>query len=232
MWNGRKKAVTFSYDDGVIFDRKLVEIFNRYGMKCTFNLNSGLMSGASTWDFMGTEVRRMNCSGLPELYRGHEIAVHCLTHADLTKYDDETIINEIMTDKDNLERMFDCKIEGMAYPYGTFNDHIAEIIRKCGLNYARTTMTTEGAAVPSDLLRLKASCHHRDEKTLEYVKSFIEFDASESDEPLMLYIWGHSYEFEGNGNWELIEEICSMLSGRDDIFYGTNSEVLRPFYGK
>lgn len=42
MWNGKKKAVTFSYDDGIVYDKHLVEILNKYGLKCTFNLNSGV----------------------------------------------------------------------------------------------------------------------------------------------------------------------------------------------
>ena len=49
MWNGKNKAVTFSYDDGTEHDIRLVEIFNRYGMKCTFNLNSGLMNEDGGW---------------------------------------------------------------------------------------------------------------------------------------------------------------------------------------
>ena len=44
MWNGKKKAVTFSYDDGVTQDRRLVEMMNTYGVKGTFNLNSGIQS--------------------------------------------------------------------------------------------------------------------------------------------------------------------------------------------
>jgi peptidoglycan/xylan/chitin deacetylase (PgdA/CDA1 family) len=39
-WNGKKKALTFSYDDGVLQDIRLIELFNKYGMKATFNLNS------------------------------------------------------------------------------------------------------------------------------------------------------------------------------------------------
>ncbi len=230
MWNGRKKAVTFSYDDGIVFDRKLVEILNRYGMKCTFNINSGIMTGAHRFVYRDTEVARLNSFGLRELYSGHEIAVHTLTHPDLTKFDDETVRNEILMDKANLERMFDCKIEGMAYPYGTFDDRIVSIVKECGIKYSRTTLVTDGPAVPSDLLRLKASFHHRDESLMECARRFAELKLSDDDEPQMLYIWGHSYEFEGDGNWELMEEICSTLAGRDDIFYGTNSEVLRPFY--
>lgn len=42
--DGKKKALTFSYDDGQIHDRRLVEILNRYGMKGTFHLNSGKLA--------------------------------------------------------------------------------------------------------------------------------------------------------------------------------------------
>ena len=43
MWNGKLKAVTFSYDDGVTQDIRLIEIFNKYNLKATFNLNSELL---------------------------------------------------------------------------------------------------------------------------------------------------------------------------------------------
>lgn len=46
MWNGKKKAVTFSYDDGVEQDRRLIALFNKYGMKATFNQNSGIQTRA------------------------------------------------------------------------------------------------------------------------------------------------------------------------------------------
>lgn len=45
MWNGKKKAITFSFDDGGTQDFRLVQIFNKYGLKATFNLNSGLLGG-------------------------------------------------------------------------------------------------------------------------------------------------------------------------------------------
>ena len=40
---GKHKVLTMSYDDGKIFDRKLIEIFNKYGIKGTFHLNTGIM---------------------------------------------------------------------------------------------------------------------------------------------------------------------------------------------
>lgn len=229
MWDGKKKAVTFSYDDGVVYDRRLVGIFNKYGLKCTFNLNSGIMTGASHWNDSGVEIHRMNAAGLPELYKGHEIAVHCLTHAVLTDCDDETLYNEVMLDKENLERMFGCRIEGMAYPYGAYNEHVAEMLGKCGFRYARTVCSTDKAAAPSNLLTYFPTAHHSSEKLPAIIDEFLN---SDSEEPQLLYIWGHSYEFEVNKNWDYIEKLCSTVAGRDDIFYGTNSEVLSPFYGK
>ena len=94
-WNGKNKAVTFSYDDGVEEDKRLVELLNRYGLKATFNLNSGIQTGASFWESNGIVIRRMNIKGLKELYKGHEIAVHTLTHANLEMCSEETIYNEI-----------------------------------------------------------------------------------------------------------------------------------------
>ena len=69
---------------------------------------------------------------------GHEIAAHTLTHQDLTKLDKDTVYNEVYLDKQNLERMFDCQITGMAYPYGTYNDEVVQILKKCKIQYARS----------------------------------------------------------------------------------------------
>lgn len=48
-----QKALTFSYDDGNVQDKKLLDILNRYGMKCTFNVNTGLDFDHGTWGVPG-----------------------------------------------------------------------------------------------------------------------------------------------------------------------------------
>lgn len=53
MWNGKKKAVTFSYDDGVVQDIRFVELLNKYELKCTFNLNSGIMNKSGEFEIKG-----------------------------------------------------------------------------------------------------------------------------------------------------------------------------------
>ncbi len=94
MWNGKKKAVTFSYDDGVEQDRRLIALFNKYGMKATFNQNSGIQTRADTFTQGNIVVHRMNQKDMRELYKGHEIASHTLTHANLKGLDEETVYND------------------------------------------------------------------------------------------------------------------------------------------
>jgi len=42
----------------------------------------------------------------------------------------------------------------------------------------------------------------------------------------LMYVWGHSYEFEDRDNWNVIEEFCEYMGGRDDIWYATNIEII------
>lgn len=223
MWNEKKKAVTFSYDDGVTQDKRLTELFNYYRVKCTFNLNSGLQSYASSWDNNGLTIHRMNALELPELYNGHEIAVHCLTHANLIECDVDTIYNEVYMDKQNLERIFGRSMNGMAYPFGTYNDAIAEVLKRCGIRYSRTVESSKDFAIPQDLLRLKPTCHHDDTDVMTLIDDFLNL---ESEAPQLFYIWGHSYEFDINNNWNRMEKILDKLAGKEEIFYGTNAQTL------
>jgi hypothetical protein len=43
--------------------------------------------------------------------------------------------------------------------------------------------------------------------------------------PQLYYLWGHTYEFEGNDNWEVFEQIAQRISGKEDIWYATNIEI-------
>ncbi len=218
-----KKAVTFSYDDGNEQDIRLVEILNRYGMKCTFNLNSGLSSENGSWKYKDAWVHRLHLPDCTELYRGHEIAVHGSRHLCLTELSREEIHAEILEDKMELTRIFGTAPLGMAYAYGAYNQTALEEIGAAGLFYARTTHSTHCFDVQENLLEFAATCHHDDEELFQLAERFL---AEKSDAPQIFYIWGHSYEFDGNHNWDRIERLCEMLAGKADIFYGTNAEVL------
>ncbi len=228
MWNGKKKAVTFSFDDGVTQDIRLVEILNKYGLKCTFNINSALfgMPNKLVRDWGTVSHNRIQASQIKDVYQGHEIAVHTLTHPTLVGLDEETIVWQVDKDRQILEEVCGYPIVGMAYPNGPNDDRVAKIIAdNTPIRYARTTENTHSFKVQKEnLLRYNPTVYYIEECFEEIVDKFL---ASEADEDQLLYIWGHSYEMDAKLiSWEKFEEICKKLAFRDDIFYGTNKEVL------
>ncbi len=226
MWNGKKKAVTFSFDDGVTQDIRLVEILNKYGLKCTFNINSGLLGLPNRLERLKVNHTKIKASEVKDLYAGHEVAVHSLTHPTLVGLDEETIIRQVEEDRKALEELCGYPIVGMAYPNGPNDDFVAGVIQNNSpIKYSRTTTATHSFKVQKEnLLRYNPTVHYIEDCLEELVDKFL---ASESEEEQLLYIWGHSYEMDaGLITWEKFEEICQKLANRDDIFYGTNKEVL------
>ena len=53
-----------------------------------------------------------------------------------------------------------------------------------------------------------------------------EFISLKPNEDKIFYIWGHAYEFDLYDAWDKFEDILKKLSGHEDIFYGTNKEIL------
>lgn len=231
MFNGKMKALTFSYDDGVTQDKRLIKIFNKYGLKCTFNLNSELLGKPGELNIAGKKVahNKVDPSEVRELYKGHEVAVHTLTHPLLPKIEDDAeIIRQVEQDRLNLSELCGYEVVGMAYPCGgqNYDDRVAEIIRKnTGVKYCRTIGSTKSFEPQTDLYKFGPTIHHMAgiDKLTEMGKEFLEMKA---ETPQIFYIWGHSYEFDLVENWEEFEEFCKLMSGHDDIFYGTNKEVL------
>lgn len=222
------KAVTFSYDDGVESDRKLVEIFNRYNVKCTFNLNSGKMMHDDVWTYKEKfDVHRLDkTEKLKELYKGHEIAVHGTHHLWPSKLDNTGLDEEFLQDKKNLSEFFECDIKGMAYAFGDYNDNVVNYLKSIGIKYGRTTYSNNSFDVQDDLLRFRPTCHHNSENLMELCEKFI---SSESDKPQIFYIWGHAYEFDTDENFDVMEKLCRELTKHDDIYFGTNTEVFEYF---
>lgn len=226
---GKKKAVTFSYDDGVIYDERLIEMFDYYGLKGTFNLNSELYGKDDYIEREGIwfHHKRWEREKAVTIYQNHEVAVHTLTHQNLTKAEDAEIIRQVTEDKKNLQQLFGQQVRGMAYPGGgvNCNEHVAEVLRQnTPIAYARTTISSYNFEMPDDLLLWKPSIYHIMEPgMMELGRRFIEL---ETDEPALFSIWGHSYEFHFRDAWDEMESFCKLIAGHDDIFYGTNAEVL------
>lgn len=210
---GRRKALTMSYDDGQIHDRRLVKIFNKYKIKGTFHISSQKLGQPSF----------VNKEEIKELYKGHEVSVHSSTHPSLLTVPIEAVVREISDDKKTLEALVGYPVRGMSYPYGLYNQKIVDFLPMTGMTYARTVFSNNSFILKEDFMTWHPTCHHRD----NVVDKAREFLLYEKDFILQLmYVWGHSYEFDRNNNWEVIEEFCQLMSSNKDIWYATNIEIV------
>ena len=207
---GKTRALTMSYDDGRTHDRRLIEIFNKHGIKGTFHLNSGKFGrdGYVTADEVAS------------LYAGHEVSVHTLTHPFLELTSTEELIYEVMEDRRNLEALVGYPVRGMSYPFGTYNQKVIDQLRALGIVYSRTTKATNGYITPDDFLTWHPTCHHKHD-----IMAKLDGFRKRRWPGQLLYIWGHSYEFADNDNWEIIEEFCAAAGGDEKTWYATNIEI-------
>lgn len=228
--NGKAKAVTFSYDDGVPQDKQLAELFDRYGMKATFNFNCEYMRKTN---FTKEEINEYFLS------KGHEIAVHGANHRANGNVRVIEGIRDVLDCRLELEEKCNRIIRGMAYPdtgitqmgnFGSY-DQIKHYLTELDIVYSRTLGgDNDSFMLPQDFYAWMPSAHHNNPEIMEYIEKFLNIDISAKvyhakRVPRLLYIWGHSYEFDMKDNWDHIEEICQKLADNPEIWYATNIEI-------
>ena len=225
---GLAKALTFSYDDGVMEDHRLINIMKRYGLRGTFNISSALYREEGYYTENSKKTgRHMSVEKATALYGqdGIEPALHALTHPFLNYLSSPQIAYEIAKDRENLEKQFGQLVRGMAYPNNSYNDDVIRVLEDCGIVYARTTDSTHSFDIPTNWLRLDPTCHHNDPSLPELTKKFLTEAPKYYRQPWLFYVWGHAYEFANDNNWEMIEAFAKEVSGKDDIWYATNIEI-------
>ena len=230
---GKPKAVTFSYDDAVRYDIQMLAIMNKYGIKCTLNVNNFVLDEQKRGSKLTPDEIREHI-----IDKGHELALHCATHKAPGRLSAIDGIHEVLDNRLALEKEFGMIIRGMAYPDcamepisepNTYN-RIQGYLGELGIVYARNcTGDNDRFALPDNWLNWLPTAHHNNPKIMEYIDKFLNIDVNSqyiaSRTPKLFYMWGHSFEFECRKNWDHLENLCQKLSGHDDIWYATNIEI-------
>lgn len=217
LWPGAvAHALTMSYDDGAKQDIRLSGIFDKYGIRATFHMNSN-------YDMYEGDGPKLNRSQIADIARRHELSLHMHTHTFPTHIPLANVADEIIENKRALEPLAGYPLRGLSYPYGDFNAEVIALLKALGVEYSRTTVSTGKFDLPEDFLAWHPTCHHNGVGAL-----WDEFIANRysSAKPLLFYMWGHSFEFDRDGNWDMIEEFCEKAGGRDDVWYATNIEIV------
>lgn len=223
---GKRKALTFSYDDGTIYDKKLVSLLKKYDMKATFNLNSGLLGQKEHRMINGidTDFSQLEPGEVKTVYADQEVASHTVNHSSIVGLSQNMGAAEVLKNKQKLEELTGRPVRGFAYPYGSYNELAEEILSACGIEYARTADSSNDFDIPQDFLEWHPTCHHDAPELLKLAEKFCNDD---SLQPQLFCIWGRSYEFAQKDNWQVLEEFMKYVSDyREKIWFATSIEIV------
>lgn len=230
---GKTKALTLSYDDGIRADIKLSDIITKFGLKCTFNINTNCFGKTENKNkLQPKEIKEYM------LDRGHEVAVHGECHIAPGNAAPVRAIADVLNCRVTLENEFGAIIRGMAYPDSGIRrlendnnyENIRSYLKNLGIVYSRTLGGDNNSfLMPTDWYQWMPTAHHNNSNLLKWAEEFVSLDVKEQfitrQHPRLFYLWGHSYEFDNNDNWDIIERFAEAVAGKDDIWYATNIEI-------
>lgn len=199
------KYFLLSFDDGTVYDRRFVELLNRYGMKCTFNLNSGLED--IVWYYEDRyPIHRQRLAETVEQYRGHEIASHSAHHHWLNTLTPPQLSREVGEDCAALKELFGVKEIGFGVPFTACGEREIKIIRKF-VRYIRLSEMSGNFALPADPYHIPIHGLYNDADIREKIARF-----AENELPQSLFVMaGHSYEFEVLDHWGYMEALLQYI---------------------
>ena len=222
---GKKKAFTISYDDNVTQDERLIDLMERYGIKGTFNIIPGWFAKeGSVFPPEETYINVTEKKAL-DLYKNEwvEVANHGFNHTKMTTLPGPLLIDDILKCREKLETMYHSVITGFAYPYGWYDHSLMHLLEEAGISYARTVCSTCEFQLPDNWMELNPTCHHDEPRLSELADRFLNDNVSE--QPYMFYVWGHTFEFDRNDNWDVIETLFEKIAGKEEVWYATNGEI-------
>ena len=218
---GKTHAVTLSYDDGVIYDERLVGMLRESGMKGTFYLNSGGFAPEE-----GTSNTRMTREQCLRVYDPAvcEIAMHTVHHTQLNAVPGSVAAAEVLLDRIALEKIFDRPVHGLGYPVSQYPDALFPMFRQLGVFYARGGDATKEFELPDNFMKWMPTCRHASPDLPDVCDAFLAKQICYTG-PFVFMLMGHSYEFENSGNWYVMENFLKKMRGHDFIWYATCLEI-------
>ena len=212
------KIFVFSFDDGTVHDIRMIEILNKYGLRGTFNLNSGL--NKFIWYNKDVPIYRIDLNEFKHIYNGHEVASHTLTHPHMTEIPDDRIVYEVCEDIKNLREIFNRDIKSFAFPFHDYSEREINIIKNnVNLTNIRLSVLDESFAFPKDCYHIPITSM-RLNRAIELFKEFKKLKEG------LFICAGHSYDFYMNNSFDEFEEFVKELSNCKDIKVMTMQEMV------
>ena len=237
-----KSIVTTSWDDGDRTDLKLAELLRTRDIQGTFYIPIKPYRPSS-----------LNHAQWRELVsEGFEIGAHGVSHKLLWKLSPEAVSEEVSPCKPFLEDIVGSEVGMFAYPCGRYDANVVRVLKKAGYRGARTVrmLSTQSKFDPFEMpttvqifphppfTYLKNVARGRDLDGLRVylaqrarLDNWVELGKRLFDSVLqnggIWHLYGHSWEIEELGLWSALENLLDYVSGRRDVTYLPNRDLVR-----
>jgi len=234
----KRVVVTTSWDDGHVLDVRVAELLSKYGVAGTFYV--------APYNSERTKEECLSEDDVRKLSKSFEIGAHTMVHKRLSTLTQDEARREIITSKEYLEQVLQKPVTSFCYPMGDYKSEHVSIVKEAGYACARTVHRFALRVREEERFEMPTSVHTYDHwsdvwGTLVFVRfnvvrffrlyrkwdvlAMAMFDQV-CETGGVFHLWGHSFELEEHGDWERFEKVLKYVSGRDDVSYVTNSEVL------
>tara|TARA_B100001167_G_scaffold190808_1_gene158578 strand:+ start:1794 stop:2519 length:726 start_codon:yes stop_codon:yes gene_type:complete len=218
----KKTIITTSWDDGHPLDLKLGKLLKENSIKGTF------YTPITNW-----ANESLNLDEIEKLSNDFEIGGHTYNHAILTLIPEQRMNLELLDSKTILEKKTNREIISFCYPLGQYNDNIKKHVKDAGYLGARTSKIFKTSY--SDSFEFHPTIHTTNRNFLSKGKGVLENIGHSSSlvfkgkifkhwseiakESLkhvlenggIWHLWGHSWEIEQNGDWEILADILNFV---------------------
>jgi peptidoglycan/xylan/chitin deacetylase (PgdA/CDA1 family) len=160
---GGKTVVSLTFDDGWADQSDALPIFDKYGMRGTFYVNSSTVGDSIHLSW--TQLTAMAGAG-------HEIAGHGLTHANLKNLKGLPLLHQICDDRVALFS-HGFQVSSFAYPFGSYNSTTKAAVAQCGYNSARGVSNGPETIPPADYYFLRAYTNIKSNTSLATMQGYV-----------------------------------------------------------
>lgn len=217
----QKSLATFSWDDGHPLDIRIAQLFNKYGLRCTFYIPKNNSENLPT----------LSPSDLRELSKDNfDIHSHTLNHIYLNKLQPHEQASEIQSGKKYIEDAIGQADNIFCYPGGRYTKKTIDLVKGAGFEFARTVdmgfdcayssnnflmPTTTIIAPLTNFQILKHSLKRRSLlrglNILKLNNAVINKTWASQLDARCYHFWGHSWEIDKYNLWESLEILIQNL---------------------
>jgi peptidoglycan/xylan/chitin deacetylase (PgdA/CDA1 family) len=138
-----KKPFILTFDDGYLDNyHNMLPLAKKYGYKGVLFLLGDFSASGNFWDLgEDVEANRIMTTEQKKTFvdQGWEIGAHTLTHPNLTQLSDGDVLNELCESRKRIEHELQTKVVSFAYPYGTYDDRIKDLVKQTGFEFGIAT---------------------------------------------------------------------------------------------